>query len=85
MGVSPVMKQGRHEIEFECLMSPVQLSTSPGNNITFDVFWYIHKSGRKRGVHREKNVPGPLIMGQSVLLDYQGLNVNVGYFKLQRV
>ena len=85
MGVSPVMKQSRHEIQFECLMSDVQLSTSPGNDIMFDVIWYIHKSGRKLEVHREENVPGPLIMGQSVLLKYQGLNVNVSYFTLHRV
>ena len=77
VGVSPVMKQGRHEIQFECLMSDVQLSTSPGNDIMFDVIWYIHKSGRKLEVHREENVPVPLITGQSVLQNYQGLHINV--------
>ena len=84
VGVSPVINQSRHEIQFECLMSDVQLSTSPGNEIMFDVIWYIHKSGIKREVHREENVPGPLIMGQYVLLKYQGLNVNVSYFTLHR-
>ena len=85
MVVSPVVKQGRHEIQFECLMSDVQLSTDPGNDVLFDVIWYIHKSGRKREVHREETVPGPLIMGQSVLLNYQGLNVNVGSLVIHKL
>ena len=75
--VRPVIREGRHEIQFECVMSKVNLTTAPGNQVLFDVIWYIHKSGKKREVHREEGVPGPLTLQESVLALYPGLDVNV--------
>ena len=69
------MVQGTHEIQFECVMSNVVLGTTTGD-IVFDVEWYITKSGRSVKVF-EETTDGPIVVGQSVLLAYKGLNVYV--------